>query len=349
MRLNSFRLPETLLFLLLLAALPTDTTAKRSPSKNAVLLSDIQSLTLRGGNAKTTHRRLPAIPQLKCVSPRALCDLHTIDVMRCENRGPGYDPDDVQWSCTASLPPDLRLGSTDVLCEGYSSPDDPYVLRGSCGVQYTLALTDLGERRYPHLAGGGGGSSWDWFGNNNYFDSDTGTDWAAYLFSLIFFSVLAWILYSACMAAYRNRTLGSRANRRGWGGGGGGGGGGWGGGGGGGGPGWQPWNDPPPPYPGTKNTQGEGWRPGFWTGLASGAAAGYFAGNRNNDNSNYRYGDRFAGRYDDRYESRRTGWGSGFSGSSGSSSSRGSGPSRTSSSASSARHESTGFGSTTRR
>ncbi|KAL2752830.1 hypothetical protein ACRALDRAFT_1072657 [Sodiomyces alcalophilus JCM 7366] len=347
MRLDTFHLPTALL---LLAALPTETAAKRPPSPKAVLLSDIQSLTFRGGNAKTTHRRLPAIPQLKCVSSPSLCALHAIDIMRCENRGAGYDPDDVQWSCSASLPPELRLGSTDVLCEGYSSPDDPYVLRGSCGVQYTLALTDLGERRHPHLTSGGGWG--DWFSrggknNDNYYDDDAGTEWSAYLFSLIFFAVLAWILYSACAAGYRNRTLGLGGNRRGWGGGGGGGGGGgWGGGGG---PGWQPWNDPPPPYPGTKNTQSEGWRPGFWTGAASGAAAAYLAGSRNNNND--RYGGRFADRYDDdRYESRRTGWGSGFGGGGGASSSRASGPSRTSSSASSTtRHESTGFGSTQRR
>ena len=28
-----------------------------------------------------------------------------------------------------------RFGKIDVSCEGYDHPDDPYVLRGSCGVR----------------------------------------------------------------------------------------------------------------------------------------------------------------------------------------------------------------------
>lgn len=27
-----------------------------------------------------------------------------------------------------------RFGTIDVICEGYDYPDDPYVLKGSCGV-----------------------------------------------------------------------------------------------------------------------------------------------------------------------------------------------------------------------
>lgn len=33
-------------------------------------------------------------------------------------------------------------------CEGYDSPDDPYILKGSCGVEYRLILTSLGEEKY---------------------------------------------------------------------------------------------------------------------------------------------------------------------------------------------------------
>lgn len=55
------------------------------------------------------------MPQLKCVSPRGICSKYKIDVLRCENKGTGYDSEDVQWSCTASLPPELKLGSTDVV------------------------------------------------------------------------------------------------------------------------------------------------------------------------------------------------------------------------------------------
>ncbi|KAH8910101.1 DUF1183-domain-containing protein [Coniochaeta sp. PMI_546] len=306
---------------LLLALLSTSTpTVSATKPKNAILLSEVQSLTLRAGK-QTTHRRVPALPQLKCISPKPICALHAIDTMRCKNQGSGYTPEDIQWSCTASLPSTLKLGSTDVICEGYSSPDDPYVLRGSCGVEYRLVLTDEGERKYPDLAGKGG-----WTGGD--------TDWAGYLFGVVFVAVLAWIVWGACTAA-RAQPGQARRRPRGWGGGGG-----WGPGGGGGGGGGGGWDDPPPPYPGTKPDGAQGWRPGFWTGLAGGAAAAYMAGNRNRNTQETNYGRNnaggwFGGNNNSDYGST---WGSGRTRSGGSSSS-----------GSSARHESTGFGSTSRR
>ncbi|KAL7798445.1 hypothetical protein V8C37DRAFT_367873 [Trichoderma ceciliae] len=295
--------------LALLLALPFLTLAARP--KNAILLSEVRTLTLRGNGAKTTSRRVAPIPQLKCISSKAVCDLYSIDVMRCTNQGSSYGTQDIEWSCSASLPEELQLGSTDVICEGYSSPDDPYVLKGSCGVEYRLILTDKGEKRYPEVANPNG----RWFS-----DGEGGTDLGAWAFAVIFFSVLGWILYSA----WRNgRNQGPQPPRRG----GYGGGGGWG-------PGWGPGNDPPPPYPGAKPGQTQqGWTPGFWSGLAGGAAAGYMAGNRNN-------------RRDDRYASR--GWGAGPSGSQSFSASSGSSPG-SSSGSNSSRRESTGFGSTRRR
>lgn len=68
--------------------------------------------------------------------------------MRCKNAGAEYDAEDVQWTCQASLPPEFKLGSTEVICEGYDSADDPYVLKGSCGVEYRLVLTEIGEEKF---------------------------------------------------------------------------------------------------------------------------------------------------------------------------------------------------------
>ncbi|KAM0738889.1 hypothetical protein ACQRIT_006626 [Beauveria bassiana] len=346
-------LPGALVLSLGLAA--SAVSAKRQqrppPANNAVLLSSVQSLMLRGGGAKTSHRRVPAVPQLRCVSPRALCSLHAIDVMRCTNQGSSYGEQDVEWSCAASLPAELKLGATDVICEGYASADDPYVLKGSCGVEYTLALTELGERRYPDLARGQD----RWFGG----DAQGGNNAWAGLFFLVFVAVLAWIVYSACVAASDNNRRHPNPARRYGGGGDGGGGGGDGGGGGGGG--WPFRNDPPPPYPGTNNNyksssngggssssssssqQQQGWRPGFWTGLASGAAASYLASGRNRDNrNNYGYAPWGSNNYG---SGSRWGGGDSWAGPSSSSSSS----SRRGGSSSGERHESTGFGSTRRR
>ena len=134
----------TLLTLLLATLLPT--TALKSKSSNAVLLSKIRTLTVRTDRL-TSSRRIAPIPQLNCIGGNAQ-GLYSIDVLRCKNSGSEYDAEDVQWTCQASLPPEFKLGSTDVVCEGYESSEDQYVLKGSCGVEYRLVLTEEGEKRY---------------------------------------------------------------------------------------------------------------------------------------------------------------------------------------------------------
>ncbi|KAK6534751.1 hypothetical protein TWF281_006052 [Arthrobotrys megalospora] len=123
------------------------TTAKTKAKSDKILLSRIRSLTLRYGQM-TTSRRVSPIPQLKCVGGDAK-GLHDVDVMKCTNMDADYDDDDVSWSCEATLPHFFKLGATDVICEGYASSDDPFVLKGSCGVEYILMLTEAGHKKYP--------------------------------------------------------------------------------------------------------------------------------------------------------------------------------------------------------
>src|SRR2546423_2377315 len=80
--------------------------------------------------------------------------------MQCKNMGGSYGAEDIQWACSAEVPDEFKLGRTEVVCEGYSSPDDPYVLKGilllfiiqviagSCAVEYTLHLTPKGRELY---------------------------------------------------------------------------------------------------------------------------------------------------------------------------------------------------------
>ena len=309
---------------LTLLALSTLTTAAKPPQK--ILLSNVKTLTLRK-DLQTTHRRVSAVPQLSCTG--GVCDLYAVDVLRCKNQGADYDAENIQWTCTASLPAEFKLGSTDVVCEGYDSAEDPYVLKGSCGVGYRLMLTEEGESKYGRRGGGKGSG----YGGGEGDGERKSGKWVAVAFWCIFIGVILWMLYAAFI-----RDAGAR------GGGGGGnpwGGGGWGGGGGG--------DDPPPPYsryspskPST-STPGagqRGWRPGFFTGAAGGAAAGYMAGN---------YGQNQRPRD---YQPTGNMWGNDNNGE-GSSSWGGGGmtaPSGfASSSFSSTRHESSGFGSTSRR
>jgi hypothetical protein len=50
--------------------------------------------------------------------------------MRCTNMGSDYGDEDVSWECKADLPRWFKLGSTDVVCEGYRDSEDQYVLKG---------------------------------------------------------------------------------------------------------------------------------------------------------------------------------------------------------------------------
>ncbi|KAF8533627.1 hypothetical protein BDD12DRAFT_759940 [Trichophaea hybrida] len=290
------------LFPIVLALLRLFTEHSDAGRNDKVLLTKIKTLTLRNDQV-TTGRRSSPISQLKCVGGDGK-GLYEVDVMRCTNMGSDYGDEDVSWSCTADVPKYFKLGSTDVLCEGYSGPDDPYVLKGSCGVEYRLALTDDGYEKY------GGG-----------FLPSTRLQELVSVFSIIFWAVVCLIIYSAYTTRNNpqgpmHRPTAGRNNGRPWFGGGGN-------------------DDPPPPYdpqpPRYKSTftgaTEQGWRPGFWTGMATGAAGSYLVGNRNrDDNANYGY-----------RSSRPSGL---FSG--GSSFAE-------SSSAGASRHETTGFGQTRRR
>ncbi|KIX06406.1 uncharacterized protein Z518_04382 [Rhinocladiella mackenziei CBS 650.93] len=250
------------------------TNPKRVP-RNAVLLSKVSAITVRAGK-QTTSRRVAPVPQLRCVGPSRICKLYSVDAMRCTNEGADYDENNIQWSCKASLPEEFKLGSTDVTCEGYESSEDPYVLSGSCGVEYRLLLTEKGEEKY----GSPRTFNWDVTSNGN-----AGEAIAGFLFMAVFVIVLFTIVYGF-YKAWRNDAARRTPRPPG---------GGFGGFGGGGDD-----DDPPPPYdprppPRPKKAtwssssrsgytfsaprnENQGWRPGFWTGTAAGAAAGYLAG-----------------------------------------------------------------------
>lgn len=204
--------------------------------------------------------------------------------MRCENAGADYDDNNIQWTCKAEISDDFKLGSTDVRCEGYTGPKDPYVLKGSCGVEYRLVLTAKGEEKYRNSR------TWSGLGSDGTtaFHRLLGS-----LFWLLFMGVVVWIAYSVYTNLRNNHGNGPRPPRvpRG----GGGGGGGWWGGG--------DDNDAPPPYsprPPRKQPfnnparNAQGWQPGFWSGVMGGAAGGYFAGQRRNQNDR-RHRDGFVG------------------------------------------------------
>jgi len=211
-----------------------------------VELAKIQSLTLYK-DSYTAARRTSALPQLVCIGKP--CRLYQPEVVRCVNLG--GTGTEVDWKCEADLPDTLRFGRVEVSCEGWSTPGDPYVLKGSCSLEYRLVQIPNSLRT----------SDSPIFSPKDY-------DWASIAFWILWFAVLSLILYTVLLSCLNNRNArtprpssGTPRPSSGSGH-------------------WFPgdYHDnqsgPPPPY--SKSSQNAGWqawRPGFWTGAALGGLA----------------------------------------------------------------------------
>ena len=89
--------------------------------------------------------------------------------------------------CTANLPNNYRFAKTQVLCEGYSYPDDPYVTAGSCGVEYSLMKV-------------GGNSNYNnkYYNNNNYGNYSRSSSKSSWI-SFILIGGIIFLVYKTCI------------------------------------------------------------------------------------------------------------------------------------------------------
>jgi len=203
----------------------------------------------------TAARRTTPIAQLVCLGKP--CATYQPEVVRCRNiGGSGVN---VDWKCEADLPSSLRFGKVEVSCEGWSGPGDPYVMKGSCSLEYHLV-------QLPHSLRDDTLDRPSWFVSNLF----SNLDMSGILFMFVWFAVLAIIFYNVVYSCLRRsyRPTGNtqrappptypgpdddaRPGQR-----------------------YFPgdYQGPPPPY--TKDPSStEGWRPGFWTGAALGALGG---------------------------------------------------------------------------
>ncbi|VDM72017.1 unnamed protein product, partial [Strongylus vulgaris] len=205
------------------------------------------------------------VPQLKCVGGKAKGQYKPRTV-QCTKQG--FDGVDYQWKCVADMPEEFEFGQVTVTCEGYSYPEDPYILKGSCGLEYELEYANTAYSKKD--VGRSRKSSWSsWFTQENFANA----------------IVAAFILYMIYAMFFANTTpQGPRAPPRyGWFGSGYDGGPGY--------PGGHPPPSAPPPPPsyddamGFKSTHHTGSAsggsgPGFWTGAGLGALGGYLFGRR---------------------------------------------------------------------
>jgi len=121
---------------LLLCVVSVSLPFAQASYKKGVRLTDVQVLTLYNDRWTSGSQR---IPQLQCTGGSAGCQ-KTPAVVQCRNMG--SDGFDVQWKCEADMHKSVKFGRIEVSCEGLTRPDDPYVVKDSCGLEYTLELVD---------------------------------------------------------------------------------------------------------------------------------------------------------------------------------------------------------------
>lgn len=199
---------------------------------DAILLDDVKAITLRAGEY-TNGRRTAPIPQLNCVggSARSRWELQP-DVVQCVNVGKD-SRGNIQWECKAELDSQVRFGKTTVSCEGYNYPEDPYILRDSCGLEYSLEYTQ--------------GSHYNSYHNSYHYD--TGNSMGGFLVFIFIVIVMIFIISQCASSPTVTSSSGPIPP-----------------------PGYGYYGGHPSGYPGSGPyySGGSSWRPGFWSGAGLG-------------------------------------------------------------------------------
>jgi len=246
--------------LLLLAICSVSLQAQPYWNSESILLENVKALTFSKGQM-TTGRRSSPISQLQCVggSATSYYDQYPSTV-QCVNVGSdGFG--NIQWKCEADLDSSVRFGQTTVSCEGFNHPDDPYILKGSCGLEYTLNLTEQGRQSKGYS--GGHQNHYQHNSQPYYVDnSQKNFNWG----NVLMFVILGVIIMGLLKQCNQNAG-GTNPSSSSYG------------------PGFNPGNNPGGSYPGNYppgcapntygTTYGAPYQPGFWSGLGTGGLLGY--------------------------------------------------------------------------
>jgi len=159
-----------------------------------IRMNDVTALTFYK-DQYTTGRRVSPIMQLKRVGGSAKYGYEP-EFVQCSRVG--HDGYDAQWRCEATdLQANVKLGKVEVVCEGFDYPEDPYILRGSCGLEY-------------YLESNGGNN----YKNNNYrgyeYQHESDSLFGSILGIIIFGGITFFILKTCCGSrdAWGNRGNG---------------------------------------------------------------------------------------------------------------------------------------------
>jgi len=167
-----------------------------------VKLKDVDVLTLYQGKM-TNGRRSSPIPQLQCRGGSAGCSAFIPDVVQCYNRG--SDGLEIQWECKTEMPMEYKFGKVQVSCEGYDYPDDPYILAGSCGLEYTIDRTGVNPSHDSKKSNNGnsGYSTNGWNNGKSYQDEESSN-----FGLLVFICIVGFIIFKALISPDRNDQVG---------------------------------------------------------------------------------------------------------------------------------------------
>ncbi|XP_048384045.1 store-operated calcium entry-associated regulatory factor [Stegostoma tigrinum] len=255
---HKYRLGVGLGFCWYLCLLPSLLHVNGAQDSERILLREVQALTLYS-EKYTTGRRTHPVPQLRCVGGSAGCNVFLPKVVQCYNKG--WDGYDVQWECKTDMDKAYQFGAITVSCEGYNYPEDPYILKGSCGLEYVIELTEEGLRRKKSHSGFAYKSN----SNENLSDYD---DSSSFLVVIGLFC-LAYLVYMMCLRSQPNSNESSQNNAQDY---------------------DEYCNDAGPsgqPLPpgfkpafGGHTSSGRSSGPGFWTGIGAGGLLGYLLASR---------------------------------------------------------------------
>lgn len=147
----AFRLSHIVLIALLIFGVSCKETTSDDCKcdREAILLHNIKELDFVSG-LFTASRRVAPVPQMDCVGGSAQGSHLEPLKARCVNVGL-LEP---HWRCEATMDDTVQLGTATVTCEGYEAKLDPYVLKNSCGLSYTLEYTSWSSYMFGYLMRG---------------------------------------------------------------------------------------------------------------------------------------------------------------------------------------------------
>jgi hypothetical protein len=115
--------------------------AKSKPKR--VLLEHLKELTFTA-HKRTEGLRSRAVQQLNCFDGEGCYDKKLYpESISCLNLG-WVGGEELKWKCQAlNLDPQVRLGETNIICEGFDHRDDAFVVEGSCSLEVFSINTNL--------------------------------------------------------------------------------------------------------------------------------------------------------------------------------------------------------------